>query len=1383
MSGDRESSTEIASDTQISDGAWEQRSAEPHAVPMALIDDSAERSAAVDLHAPGNRSSAPIPIPVATRHPPSPLAVPLGSGSFTPAFAASLSAFSSSPRSTNKAHDFSSDIPAPASPARSDQPLQQKPAVLQKQATNLSTLTATSAPAPETSDGLLAICMMVPVLKLLVSWPWPLLVIPPESSVRMWARTISTHPRFDHFITATIIANSIALGFSNPLDDPDDTKQRILTQLDYLFTAIFCLEFVLKAVDKGFLLLPGAYLLDTWNQLDFLVVVTSFISLAGTSGNFSFFRAFRILRPMKTLSRLSSMKVLLNSLANSTALLFNALMLCGFLFVFFGILGVQLFNGSLRNRCVNETTGEVTDVLCTRGQGYGARDVCGEGETCEEDVGPNPNFGFTSFDNIGWAFLVIFQCLTLEGWSDIMYLVQTSTTQLSSLYFVLLVFLVAFYMVNIALAVITSQYSEQAEALREESLNQLAKVPVKTSSDPQPLSEQNESDDESMSDSERKANLPFSEHKVVRVFQLIERHKWFDRVMTGCIAFNGVLLGMTYHNMPESYANTLDTLNDILVVLFALEMVVKIVSLSPKGYFTKPMNVFDSSLVILGLLELGVLTSNNSSAIRAFRLLRIFRLARKWKSLTTLVDTIIMSGESIIGLLVLLLLFMFVFTLLGMQMFAGNFNFPEGRPRAHFDDFYSAFLSVFQVLVIDNWTNIAFDAMRSTSHASILFFIAIIVIGDYVIFNLFIAILLDRFSYETSTKWETLSTQRQLERKRYLLAQDEKAAFMKSLQDACEDPGFKRRPTIFEQTPTPTDAELGQRGSFRGSHFFFTPSQDASEVDLSQATGKTMRLEETGLLYSFSSTMCAHPALSAIQDFHESHIDETFYCIPVNHPLRRYCIKLIFHPYFEYVSLGFVLWSCVNLAMDKPTLDPNSALAQYIEICDIVILFIFVIEMCAKVIALGFLFPRFSYMRSKWNLLDFLVVLFGLISLPLDSGSKSLKTIRLLRALRPLRLIRRLEDMKISVMSLVRSIPSMLNAMLLSLVFWFVFAVLGVQFFAGQFYSCNDDGVSDRSECVGTYFVDGVETPREWLNANPNFDSIISAFVSLFEIATMEGWTDVMYRAVDSAGVDKQPIKNNRIYMTVYFLVFIIVGAFFVVNLFVGIVIDNYARVKADLSGVGLMNKRQLEWIQTQRRIIKARPIPKIVEPTVKWRKLAFQLIMTWQFELFIGLMIFINIGMKLFDHHNQSEEYTDKTDKVDIFFTVLFLVEALIRISALSLKGYLSDRWNMLDAVIVLFSFIGLFLNFSSGVIIARIFRVTRLLRLVRRARGLKVLLATLVKALPSLYNTASLMFLCYFLYAVVGMSLFGDVKFGDALNENANFRDFGISVLTLFR
>ena len=149
--------------------------------------------------------------------------------------------------------------------------------------------------------------------------------------------------------------NSVCLAFYDYNDRLNlSNKNKFITRTDYLFTAIFTLECIIKIVGMGFIIHKKAYLRDGWNWLDFLVVILGIFNIMpfiNSNSNFKSLRVFRVLRPLRSINALPRMRKLVGSLVASLPGLVNVVFFLAFVFILFGIFGVLQFRGSLYNRC------------------------------------------------------------------------------------------------------------------------------------------------------------------------------------------------------------------------------------------------------------------------------------------------------------------------------------------------------------------------------------------------------------------------------------------------------------------------------------------------------------------------------------------------------------------------------------------------------------------------------------------------------------------------------------------------------------------------------------------------------------------------------------------------------------------------------------------------------------------------------------------------------------------------------------------------------------------------------------------------------------------------------------------------------------------------
>lgn len=187
-----------------------------------------------------------------------------------------------------------------------------------------------------------------------------------------------------------------------------------------------------------------------------------------------------------------------------------------------------------------------------------------------------------------------------------------------------------------------------------------------------------------------------------RFIRKIIKSQWFYWTIIILVFINTAILATEHYKQPDWLSLLQDIGNIVFVILFTFEMSMKMYALGFQGYFMSMFNRFDCIIVILSIFEViltltEVIPPLGISVLRCARLLRVFKVTRYWKSLSDLVQSLLNSLKSIVSLLVLLFLFIVIFSLLGMQLYGGKFNFPEGKPRNHFDTFWVALVTVFQV--------------------------------------------------------------------------------------------------------------------------------------------------------------------------------------------------------------------------------------------------------------------------------------------------------------------------------------------------------------------------------------------------------------------------------------------------------------------------------------------------------------------------------------------------------------------------------------------------------------------------------------------------------------------------------------------------------------
>ncbi|XP_043353208.1 voltage-dependent T-type calcium channel subunit alpha-1G isoform X1 [Dermochelys coriacea] len=1696
---------------------------------------------------------------------------------------------------------------------------------------------------------------------------------------------------FERLSMLVILLNCVTLGMFQPCEDMacDSPRCRILQSFDDFIFAFFAVEMIVKMIALG-IFGKKCYLGDTWNRLDFFIVIAGMLeySLDLQNVSFSAVRTVRVLRPLRAINRVPSMRILVTLLLDTLPMLGNVLLLCFFVFFIFGIVGVQLWAGLLRNRCFlpenfslpytvemeryYQTENEDENpFICSQPRENGMR-YCRSIPTRKEDglectldfyayndttntscvnwnqyytncsAGEhNPFKGAINFDNIGYAWIAIFQVITLEGWVDIMYFVMDAHSFYNFIYFILLIIVGSFFMINLCLVVIATQFSEtkqrESQLMKEqrvrylsnastlasfsepgscydELLKYLVYVARKTSKQvvkgyreagfklgllssprnksgaerqlckhrqrkrssvhhlihhhhhhhhhyhlgngnlrapraspeisdvetsslhngtnrlmlppttsnphsapnaaaesvhsiyhadchfepircrssllqpglslPSPevlpknvvgskvyptvhpstshemLKEKNVADstvnpgasmltnlnippgsystmhklletqstgacqssckissqcgkldsgscnpdscpyciktlardlelmDNEMADSDSEGVYEFTQDihysdqrdpqrgktkgrkssqilafwKVVcETFRKIVDSKYFGRGIMIAILINTLSMGIEYHEQPEELTNALEISNIVFTSLFALEMLLKVLVYGPFGYIKNPYNIFDGIIVVISVWEIVGQQGGGLSVLRTFRLMRVLKLVRFMPALQRQLVVLMKTMDNVATFCMLLMLFIFIFSILGMHLFGCKFaserdgdTLPD---RKNFDSLLWAIVTVFQILTQEDWNKVLYNGMASTSSWAALYFIALMTFGNYVLFNLLVAILVEGFQTEEITKREDASGQLSCiqlpvdssvgdasksdsEGDLFPHSLKEEGGLKKNLSNPAlmvlsDLPELKKSltPPLIIHTaatpmPMPKSAMFGDTAqgyeSRRASSVSIDPNAyelkspssiqssphspwsaasswnsrrsswnslgrapslkrrsqsgerksllsgngkesseegESSDEERSSRTGSVngslpqhmASLETKGSfdlqdtlqvpsLYRTSSMHSSQTAASEHQDcngktssgvlLHQLHLDDddgddegnlsksermkawirahlpswckerdswSIYIFAPHSKFRLMCNKIITHKMFDHIVLVIIFLNCITIAMERPKIEPHSAERIFLTLSNYIFTVIFLVEMTVKVVALGLCFGEKAYLKSSWNVLDGVLVLISvidiLVSMVSDSSTKilgMLRVLRLLRTLRPLRVISRAQGLKLVVETLMSSLKPIGNIVVICCAFFIIFGILGVQLFKGKFFVCQGEdtrNITNKSDCA--------EASYKWVRHKYNFDNLGQALMSLFVLASKDGWVDIMYDGLDAVGVDQQPVMNYNPWMLLYFISFLLIVAFFVLNMFVGVVVENFhkCRQHQEEEEAKRREEKRLRRLEKKRRKAQCKPY---YSDYSRFRLLIHQMCTSHYLDLFITGVIGLNVITMAMEHYQQPKVLDEALKICNYIFTVIFVLESVFKLIAFGFRRFFQDRWNQLDLAIVLLSIMGITLEeievnaslpINPTIIrIMRVLRIARVLKLLKMAVGMRALLDTVMQALPQVGNLGLLFMLLFFIFAALGVELFGDLECDDThhcegLGRHATFRNFGMAFLTLFR
>ena len=1251
--------------------------------------------------------------------------------------------------------------------------------------------------------------------------------------------------------------------------------------LESVFLFIFTSELVLKVTAYGFAMHRHSYMRDPWCILDFFVVTLAWVPVFVPSfAQYSFIRALRALRPLRTLRFLPGMPVLIGSIFKSIPALGNVAGLCSFIFLIFGIVGEELFEGALHYQCYYEGESNAPTLrhlesaaagaswpragsrsgrlLKGGGGGESAVEFCAPSDpnACLDDeagkfgtclyYADNPPAANVDYDSVINACFGIMQIITFDTWTPAMYNLMQSVSPNVWVYYLLVALLGGFFVVNLFLAVVFDEFMRSKEIAEvTSSLEDTAnRMEVKA------RAELGERETAPMLGAVGRSHtmqvfagkLPPGKHAGMRFLRPVVDSKLFSYLTVVVLLCNLVIMCMPYAGQSEAYGEMLETLSNVFTTAFMVELLIKVLGLGCREFVSNPWNLFDTTLVLVAMADslvtmLGVSGHFNVTYLRMLRMMRVLRMMRMmqyWNGLLRIFTCLMGAGQQMVNIFVLLFVFMTMFSLLGMQLFGGGCGSDESR--FHFDYYMPAMLTVLSIFS-GGWVD-PFNACTETSiPLARIFTLAALVIGFFVIFNLFIAILLDSFASEEE------------------------------------------------------DEEEGEEGEHA-----------EEELKPGETGGKLGRLsgDESPELPSAS----------------ESTSEMLF--------LKRVCLQLVRHPWWESFIILAILVSSVTLVIDHPRLDPASTTKFVLTQCNYFFTALFTVELLTKVFAYDLLVVPDGYLLSAWNLLDLFIVTVSLVSL--SPEMTKLAALRLLRVLRPLRLLSRIPGMKVIFSFFAIAAWDVVNVTGVILFFQTVFAVLGMELFSGSFASCTVPEIAIKELCVpgpasllgsalgavdghrsllqtASYinesrhdaFVlsnaqslqattaernwfdklpvvpswvfpsgapqnppllppsspptdqmeavaaldssgmdeagaehrrvsnirrsssdvvhpnahqmrygrrlkggggsgDNIDLPVGWLNPSfGSFDDFGSAMMILFIAATGDGWEDFMFAGMDAVGKGKSPERNDFSPAALFFVAWLLLGTFTMMNLFIGSVVDNFTRIKADLEGSATMTKAQKQWVRTMQEAAGKKAPAKLPKPPrMPYLRPFFNLVTSKHFDIFITVVIISNILVMAIDFHHIEEYpgYYNFYTGALAFFGNVYYAECVLKILGLGFASYFRDSWNRFDFFLVTTSLLDQFAADMMAKVMPippmlmrmlRVLRIMRIMRLLKGFKGLRDLLMTMVLSFPSFLNVGALLGLVTFIYAVLGVQLFTFVMKGEELNDQRNFFDFSSAYLLL--
>nr|XP_031829681.1 voltage-dependent T-type calcium channel subunit alpha-1G isoform X6 [Nomia melanderi]XP_031829682.1 voltage-dependent T-type calcium channel subunit alpha-1G isoform X6 [Nomia melanderi]XP_031829683.1 voltage-dependent T-type calcium channel subunit alpha-1G isoform X6 [Nomia melanderi] len=1175
--------------------------------------------------------------------------------------------------------------------------------------------------------------------------------------IRRSIKKLVEHKYFQQGILVAILINTLSMGIE--YHNQPEQLTVVVEISNIVFSAVFAVEMLLKIIAEG----PFGYISNGFNVFDGVVVVLSVVEIcqafveerSGSSG-LSVLRTFRLLRILKLVRFLPNLRrqlfVMLRTMDN-VAVFFSLLVL--FIFIF-SILGMNLFGCKF---C--ETMKGSSDVECDR----------------------------KNFDSLLWAIVTVFQILTQEDWNVVLFNGMQKTSHWAALYFVALMTFGNYVLFNLLVAILVEGFSSERNERREREQREMARLAAKevgmgSDDGSSRISRSHSITDSDTYTQDRKNSWQsceelrkYKDNNSREKQNTVWRHQ-IDEPKCNIQKENKMLGGAgqppiithTAATPQDSPNTTLDIgYRDLNCQAVYPTAALSIESIDRSG---------SQCSIPSGLLKL----PDVSNKIPTKNLIA-GQFPRRISLVTAAVNPVSREASSS-----------------SPPRIQRGYSWKLSRPslrRKRWSQSEDEPLG--RATVLNNGRSALLGSNSAFN-------------GGYL-----------HGSIRNDTQCDTPNN-----RTAVLTSNNRSLSPNNSIGS--------RGSSMRRYTATPNQmrwiGDLSRRNSLRGYENVQSPTGKTlplDEVHVQCATARTINnlSMETGPLPRIkqlpdqdddnprtdeqAAPLNGHGSASSIERIKKIFMffepkgclkerdDYSLYLFPPNNRFRVFCRQLVDQKWFDNVVLFFIGLNCITLAMERPNIPPDSGERLFLSTANYIFTGVFAIEMFIKVVASSMLYGSDAYFTSGWNIMDGVLVIISIIDLSMSLLSSSsprifgiLRVFRLLRSLRPLRVINRAPGLKLVVQTLLSSLRPIGNIVLICCTFFVIFGILGVQLFKGAFYYCEGPdikNVRNKTDCLA-------DKRNVWLNRKYNFDDLGKALMSLFVLSSRDGWVNIMYTGLDAVGVDQQPVENYSEWRLLYFIAFILLVGFFVLNMFVGVVVENFHRCREEQEKEERVRRAAKRALQMEKKRRKMHEPPYYTNYS-KSRLFVHNVVTSKYFDLAIAAVIGLNVVTMAMEFYMMPKALTYALKIFNYFFTAVFILESFMKLLALGLHLYLKDKWNQLDIGIVILSVVGIVLEEVESKIIPinptiirvmRVLRIARVLKLLKMAKGIRALLDTVMQALPQVGNLGLLFFLLFFIFAALGVELFGRLECNDdmpcqGLGEHAHFSNFGMAFLTLFR
>ncbi|ORX82612.1 hypothetical protein BCR32DRAFT_267543 [Anaeromyces robustus] len=1196
-------------------------------------------------------------------------------------------------------------------------------------------------------------------------------------------------------------------------DDNVNSIYAFLVSSDQLFSIYFIFEAIISIIANT---ISWKRFNGFWTYFDIVVIIVNILFLAGLP-NFSAIRLWSIFKYLPRIKWLRGINIIFRALRKSLPVIRDIVIFTVFIFIFSGILGVHMYGGKLKYRCLNDY-GMVYDdeqICSTSSSGF----QCPEGYNCMK-TDENPFYNTVGFDNILYSILTIFQIITMEGWSDILFMTSDSSSYWGIFFYLIIIILGNWFILQLIVAVISNNLMDEIEEGEDE--NEEGNEREKISNGENENSEENDK-------KEKKKKNTFSKHikKLVygfvnskimlklrrstlvnfiqKILNFIMNNNAWDSIMLLIIIIDTVSTCLINKDTSAETRKTISSISDICTIIFAVEMVCKLIMLNPVGYVKQTFfNVMDGTFTILSVLDQFVIPSEQGFFIfRILRSLRVLRVSKYSKQFQYLFEVIKDSFKDIISLIIIWLMSVIIFATFGYQLFSGTMNFEEGVPDENFDTFTNSILSIIQLFTMENWNNIEASCVHARGIQYVLIPIIISIIGSFFLSNILVAIIIGAFQ-DKITEDQNTTDESNVPIQTLKFLKSTLGGFIDITKEGTGSLSFMKRfdlrkskennncvVEINKSSPLNEAQQypLSNNDLTEKQHMALTENLRIIENEISKGSQNLLENKEIDKLHNERRKIMV--TLSK-----EGGIKGLYY----KYRLSR-CVEL-FRKVTESLSYNviitiIIILSCAILYYDIPerqvingkvvVIESSKKTKDIIYILNVIFGIFFIFEFILQAIAQGLIIDSNAYLRSPLNWIDLCVIIISVVGL--FEFAENLLILRVFRLMRIIKLIKLSRELRIVTLAIWKTIPSLMTAIIPFMFYLLIASVIGLSLYTGDGYTCNDPNpnIESKENCTGVFYSSSWdrEMDRSMWGYFVGYDNFFDSLQTSFVLSNQEGWPDIMYyfMGYGSDNEIRQPGINK--WVSVYYILSIIVGSWIFLAVVTGIAYDSIKRNSDILKGINNLNSNQKKIHEYVSLLITSKPYKRM--PSIKnaFHKKIRNFFESPYYDRTILFIIALNIFVLLLNHDDQSkfEDYLQLISEYGFLF--IYVVEVILLFYAYGFKFFFSDNWRNLCLVIVVLSVLNVVV--SSDLIKSNIFvsiRLIRMFRLIKFARSIQAIAQVVSTKYRQLLNIFFLMVIIMIAYAFIGCYYFGDINYEntDILNSHLNFSTFFKSLLSVF-